>query len=86
LFATFCDLALDSSAQARARKSVTLEPQDLLLWTDIYVLFTELQIALTAASKNNTLGCFNEIPLTYKLHRIKAIPKRRIKAHQKARP
>jgi hypothetical protein len=43
--------------------------------TDIFVMFTELQIALTAASKNNTLGCFNEIPLTYKLHCIKAIPK-----------
>jgi hypothetical protein len=32
-----------------------------------------LQIALTAASKNNTLGCFNEIPLTYKLHYIQAM-------------
>jgi hypothetical protein len=47
LFATFCDLALDSSAQARVRKSATLEPEDLPLLTAIYVLFTELRIALT---------------------------------------
>jgi hypothetical protein len=57
LFATFCDMALDSSAQARARKgTTTLEPADLPLMTDIFVMFTELQIALTAASKNNTLA------------------------------
>jgi hypothetical protein len=83
LFATFCDLALDSSAQARGRKSATLEPEDLPLLTDIYVLVTELQIALAAASKNNTLGCFNEIPLTYKLHCIKAISKEEPKRAKK---
>jgi hypothetical protein len=83
LFASFCDLSLDSSAQARARKSATLEPEGLPLLTDIYVLFTELQIALAAASKNNTLGCSNEIPLTYKLHCIKAIPKEEPKRAKK---
>jgi hypothetical protein len=52
-----------------------IKPEDLPLLADMYVLFTELQIALAATSNNNTLGCFNEIPLTYKLHCIKAIPK-----------
>jgi hypothetical protein len=40
LVATFYDLALDLSAQARAHKSATLEPEDLPLLTDIYALFT----------------------------------------------
>jgi hypothetical protein len=75
LFANFCDLALDSSAQAKAHNGTPLEPADQPLMTDIFVMFTDLQIALTAASKNNTLGCFNEVPLACKLHCIKAQPK-----------
>jgi hypothetical protein len=74
-FATFCDLALDPSAQAKARKGITLEPNDLPLTSDVFAMHSSLQVALAAASKNNSLGCFNATPLTYKLHCIKAPPK-----------
>jgi hypothetical protein len=66
---------LDPSAQAKARKGTSLEPNDLPLMSTVFAMYSFLQLSLAAASKNNALGCFNEIPLTYKIHCIKAPPK-----------